>query len=84
VGIKEKNIQVANQGKHKPSKVLEIIKEKTKQNKTMNWHTRMWKKYGVRPNSKNCRTEYCQYDEPHKDYIYTDAWINLLIKNIND
>ena len=84
VGIREKNVQVANQGKHKPTSVLEIINEKTKQKKTMSWHTKMWKKYNVRPNSKNCKIEYCQYDEPHKDYIYTDAWIDLLIKNIND
>lgn len=81
VGIKEKTVQVANQGKHKPSTVLKIIEQKTRHKKSMSWHTRMWKKYNVRPNSKNCQIQYCQYDEPHKDYIYTDAWINLLIKN---
>jgi len=81
VGIKEKTVQVANQGKYKPSKVLEIIEERTKNKKNMSWHTQMWKKHNVRPNSKNCEIEYCQYDEPHKDYIYTDAWIDLLIKN---
>ena len=32
VGIKEKTVQVANQGKHKPSTVLEIIYYKTKHN----------------------------------------------------
>jgi hypothetical protein len=83
VGIKEKIIQVANQGKYKPSDVLRIIKEKTEQKKGMNWHTRMWKNHEVRPTPKNCKTQYCQYDEPHKDYIYTDAWIDFLIKNIN-
>jgi len=81
VGIKEKTVQVANQGKYKPSKVLEIIKERINNEKSMSWHTRMWKKHNVRPNSKNCKIQYCQYDEPHKDYIYTDAWIDLLVKN---
>jgi ABC-type cobalt transport system substrate-binding protein len=34
VGIKEKTVQVANQGKYKPSKVLELVKEKTKHQTT--------------------------------------------------
>ena len=84
VGIKEKTVQVANQGKYKPSNVLKIIEEKTNQKRSMNWHVKMWKKYKVRPNQKNCLTEYCQYDEPHSDYIYTDAWVDLLIKDINN
>lgn len=83
VGIKEKTIQVANQGRYKPSSVLEIVEERTQQKKSMDWHIKMWKKYKVRQNSKSCVTEYCQYDEPHKDYIYTDAWIDLLTKDIN-
>jgi len=82
VGIKEKSIQVANQGKYKPSKVLALLKEKTGLAKNMSWHTKMWKLYQVRPVPKGCKIEYCQYDEPHKDYIYTDAWIELLISQI--
>lgn len=79
VGIKEKIVPVANQGKYKPSKILEIIEKRTKVVKNMSWHTRMWKKYEIRNSPKTCKTKYCQYDEPHKDYIYTDEWVELLI-----
>lgn len=79
VGVKERTVAVANQGKYKPSNVLEILKEKGII-KNMTWHTKMWKKYEVRPNPQKCNTKYCQYDEPHRDYIYTKEWINLLAK----
>lgn len=84
VGIKEKTVAVANQGKYKPLRVLELLQEKGMK-KNMSWHTKMWKNHKVRPDSKSktpkeCKTEYCQYDEAHKDYIYTDKWIELLLK----
>lgn len=84
VGIKEKIVPVANQGKYRPSKIIEILK-KNGYPKNLNWHTEMWKKYEVRPksankNRKDCRIKYCQYDEAHGDYIYTDEWVDLLIE----
>ena len=27
---------------------------------------------------------YCQYDVPHKDYIYTDGWVELLVSKLAD
>jgi len=96
VGIKEKTIPVANQGKYKPGDIYKIIKSKINNNqvlylktkgKFIAWHTSMWKKHKVRPNAKSsdykkCNTKYCQYDEPHKDYIYTEKWIDFLIKEL--
>ena len=96
VGIKEKTIPVANQGKYKPGDIYEIIKNKINNNETsylttkwkfISWHTSMWKKHSVRPGTrsnyyKKCNTKYCQYDEPHKDYIYTKEWIDFLIKEL--
>ncbi len=83
IAIKQQKIQVANQGRLKPSGVIEEIKKKTGIKKTMHWHTTMWKKHKVRKSGKNPKTteKYCQYDEPHGDYIYTDEWVDFLIKN---
>lgn len=95
VGIKEKTVPVINPGKYKPSKLYEIFikkfgTERYRFLKTkgafMHWHTLMWKKHKVRPsnhdsNKLNCNTKYCQYDEPHQDYIYTKEWIEFLIKS---
>ena len=82
IAIKQQKIQVANQGRLKPSRVIKEIREKTDIKKTMNWHTTMWKKYKVRSQGKNAKTiiKYCQYDEPHGDYIYTDKWVDFLIE----
>jgi hypothetical protein len=84
--IKEKHVPVANQGKFKPTDVLKTIKERTGIEKTPNWHTEMWKKHGVRPATKDqdktkTKSKFSQYDVVHKDYVYTEDWINLLIKD---
>ena len=47
-------------------------------------HERCWKRYGVRPanGSKTpaaTQEKFCIYDEPHKDYLYTLAWIEHLV-----
>lgn len=85
VAIKEKQVPVANVNFLKPSMVLEKLKEKGF-DKTMNWHVDMWRKYKVRPannarDKSNCKTEYCVYDKPHQDYLYTNAWVQYLIDN---
>ena len=85
IGIKEKQVPVANQWKYRPWKILELIEERTGIKKNTSWHTQMWKKYNVRPwkwasDPKACDSRYCQFDEAStlKDYIYTDEWIKLL------
>ncbi|OIR25490.1 DUF3644 domain-containing protein [Bathymodiolus thermophilus thioautotrophic gill symbiont] len=83
IAIKQQKIQVANQGQLKPSMVVAKIKEKTGAEKKIYWHTQMWKKYKVRESKDTCNTKYCQYDEPHKDYIYTEKWVSYLIQEEN-
>lgn len=83
--IKDRQVPVANQGKYSPTKVLTEIEIRTGKKQTMNWHTSMWKKYKIRPNrndlkKEKCDTRYCQYDVVHNDYIYTEEWVNQLIK----
>jgi hypothetical protein len=86
IAIKEKLIPIANADRYKPAQVIELIHSKTGQTKNMAWHTRMWKKYKVRPSSGSsnkhlCKTDYCVYDAPHGDYVYTEAWISLLVRS---
>ena len=47
------------------------------------------KHYGVRPpkgaaQPERTKQKYCVYDEPHGDYLYTDAWVSLLVKELGD
>jgi len=85
--IKEKKVQVANQGKFKPSTVTKIVSEKIKKKFTIYNHTQAWKLYDARKQGNSpdgCKYEYCQFDETHGDYIYTQEWINFLIKKLTD
>ena len=55
----------------------------------MHHHTMAWKHFQVRPVSKSNKPErtnhtYCVYDNAHKDYLYTKAWINKLIHELSD
>lgn len=84
--IKDRQVPVANQGKYSPTNVLLEIENKTGKRFNMPWHTSMWKKYKVRPETKEvkrdkCNIKYCQHDVVHNDYVYTEEWINHLIKN---
>ncbi|MEL7655563.1 MAG: DUF3644 domain-containing protein [Bacillota bacterium] len=79
--IKEKRVPVANQGKFKPKMVCDILSERLGKNVSVSLHTAAWKYYDVRKQgyqAEGCNTEYCQFDEAHRDYIYTQAWIDFL------
>lgn len=85
--IKEQKVQVANQGKLKPSQVVERIRTATDLLFTINDHVNAWKLYNVRPQTlepKGCDVRYCQYDEPHKDFVYTEQWVQFLIKQLQN
>jgi hypothetical protein len=52
-------------------------------------HTRCWKLFNVRPRggSKNpeaTNDKYCIYDNAHKDYTYTQAWVDFLVEEWNE
>ena len=84
VAIKERHIPVINKDKMRPGRILSILRDRGHK-PTMHWHTKMWKKYKVRPGSKAenkaaCDTEYCIYDEAHGDYLYSKSWLNFLLE----
>lgn len=85
--IKEKKVQVANQGKFKPLTITQIVSEKIQRKFNIHNHTQAWKYYAVRKpgnNPQGCKTDYCQYDEVHKDYVYTQAWVDFLVRKLSD
>lgn len=98
--IKEKHIPVVNKGTLKPATVIQqvqerlgnpkIIRGKKQVNKfNSDTHTRCWKKYEVRPernsdNPEKTKPEYCLYDEPNNSYLYTEKWVEFLVKKMQD
>lgn len=85
--IKEKRVQVANQGLYKPSQVSEQVALLLNKPFTIAFHTKAWKVYDVRKRgcqADGCNPLYCQYDEPHNDYIFTQAWVDFLVDKLTD
>lgn len=85
--IKEKRVPVANQGKFKPKMVCEILSERLGKKISIALHTAAWKYYDVRKQgykADGCKTEYCQFDEAHHDYIYTQKWIDFLYNKFSN
>ncbi|MET4569825.1 DUF3644 domain-containing protein [Rhodanobacter soli] len=83
--IKEKKIPIANLDLYKPSFVVQKINQECRHIVSQNAHSDAWRHFGVRPPSggprpEHCRTEYCVYDEAHRDYLYTQAWINKCVQ----
>ena len=85
--IREKRIPVANQGKYKPQMVCDALAKRLGKAVSISLHTSAWKFYNVRKSgyqANGCNTKYCQYDEAHHDYIYTQAWIDFLIERFSN
>jgi hypothetical protein len=87
--IKEKHILVSNLDKHKPAEVVKAVKNRLPYDFTQYHHTQAWKYFKVRPksgaeNPGKTDDKYCVYDKPHKDYLYTDAWIKRLASELSE
>lgn len=100
VMVKWKSSNIINGGLMKPGAVVKAVQQALgnlkvpringtvdKFNSTT--HERCWKRYGVRPATgakkpDATKQEYCSYDQPHGDYLYTPAWVNFLIDKMND
>lgn len=87
--IREKKIPIANIDLLKPGQVVDKINESSAFRATLNAHTDAWRFFAVRPpsgsnNPHQCKTDFCIYDEAHRDYLYTQAWVAKCIEAFND
>ena len=87
--LKTRETAVAHLGQMKSGDVASTVQSHLGFKFGTNHHTTCWKYFKVRPlhgatNPRNCDVRYCQYDVPHKDYIYTDGWVELLVSKLAD
>ena len=69
----------------KPTKIAEKVKRSISKPFTTSMHTNCWKYYSSRPRTKiKHKNEYCLYDELHNDYVYSQTWIDFLVKELSD
>jgi len=74
---------------YRPSKVVELVSVKSGQKFTTNNHVQAWHHYKTRPKTgskqpSNTNKEYCIYHSAHRDYTYSDKWIEFLAAAVAD
>jgi hypothetical protein len=88
--VRRQAVPVQNMGLHKPKRVAELVEAGLGVRfNVFAHHTRAWHYYEVRPDRHAQRPEltdqrYCLWDEPHDDYLYTDAWVGKLVRDLRD
>jgi hypothetical protein len=87
VAIKTKDRPVQNLGLFKPKGVVQAVRKEVP-SFTMGDFIWWWKELKVRPprfspKPRETDQRYCVYDEPHNDYLYTEAYVRMLIREEN-
>lgn len=88
--IKPKEVRVANLDLMKPSEVAKKVAAKIgKPFYASHHHVMCYRHYNARPakgtaDPKACDTRYCIYDAVHRDYLYTQEWVDHLVKSLLD
>lgn len=87
--VRNRPVAVQNKGRHKPGGVAREVQKRLGVRIRISDHTRAWQHYNVRPPKGAARPEltddrYCVWDEPHGDYLFTDAWIKKLVRDLAD
>ncbi len=88
VVVREQQREVANLGWLKPTAVVEQVRAAIPYRFTMNMFVKAYKAACVRPASgakQPQRTDerYCRYDEPHRDYVYSPAYVQHLVTKLS-
>ena len=85
--VKDRKIKIegANVGRLKPGKIIDKVNEHFGEKKlTHTSHRYIYTVFQIRPSGDaddpfETNTDYCHYDETHKDYVYNEDWADFLI-----
>lgn len=80
--IRDRHVEVANVDRLRPSEVVERV-QTVWSGFNLYYHTLAYRYYKVRPKGKSehpeaTDTRYCFFDVVHRDYTYTQAWVEKL------
>jgi hypothetical protein len=80
--IRDRHVEVANVDRLRPSEVVDRVRT-VWNDFNLYYHTLAYRYYKVRPkgNSEHPEatdTRYCFFDVVHRDYTYTQAWVEKL------
>ncbi len=85
--VREQQRDVSNCGWRKPKQVVKVVGSQIPFKFTMGHFVRAWKAESVRPPTRSAHPErtieqYCRYDEPHRDYTYSPAYVDHLVRQL--
>jgi hypothetical protein len=85
--VREKKVPVEHLDKFRPKEVVARVQSELGYRFTSNDHTLAWKHYAVRPprgsrHPERTDARYCIWDRAHNDYLYLEAWIQLLVRDL--
>jgi hypothetical protein len=74
---------------HKPGDVVSQVQQKSGKAFTSHNHTQAWRKFQARPRKEtaqpdNTKRDWCVYHAAHKDYTYSDQWVEFLVTEVSD
>lgn len=74
---------------HKPGQVCKLVSQRTGKAFTSHNHTQAWKLHKVRPGSnakqpENTVKDFCIYHAAHRDYTFSEKWVERLVDEVND
>ena len=87
--IKPKEVRVANADLMKPGQVVAKVAQATGKTFKQHHHVLCFRHFNARPpkgapDPSACDTRYCIYDSAHHDFLYTQEWVNHLVKSLSN
>lgn len=85
--VREQQRDVTSFGWMKPHQVVSAVSERIPFVYKMNHFVQGWRKESIRPCKGSDHPErtiekYCRYDEPHRDYTYSQAYVEHLVRQL--
>jgi hypothetical protein len=88
VVTKLKKVPVSGAGCMLPKRVVSEVQKRVPFDFSMSQHTRLWKHFKlhpskwVAPDGGETVSDFCIPDEPTQHYVFTQAWVDKIVKEI--
>jgi hypothetical protein len=87
--IRNKQVPVSNLGSLLPNQVVKRVKTEAQIQFSISDHTRCWQHFEVRsqegdPHPEHTKSQFCRWDATFKRWVYTEAWVNYLVRKLTD
>lgn len=85
--VRDRQVEVAAKDKLLPKRVAALVEEQVPFHFTVANNTELWKRLAVRPATDaedpyQTECKYCVYDEPFGSYVYTQAWVKRIVREV--